>query len=250
MTIKVLIPVHKESVDYLRRCLNSVLMQPVEGVEAYVLLSGAQPAPGARDYLEGLAAEHPQVHLTVQQDRLSASAARNRLIALSEGGTIAFLDADDEWLPNHLTQFQGAMADRGIGPDKSALYTAPYVQRQSKRRVHPRGENHTIWSLTRQPLLLSSMIMTHIPGDLRFREGGAEDLVFYADCLQALDHFVAGPHESVIYDQGNWAQKTTSWKLKRTYRTYMTIFENPVTAAFFVGLFSVHYLGRRAFGWL
>ena len=257
MTIKVLIPVHKEPVEFLRRSINSVLMQPVDGVEVLVLLSGADRMDPSRGYLDALCAEHPQVRLRVHGARLTASQARNALIDWAQedaggGHTIAFLDADDEWLPNHLSQYLATRAAHGLGAEPAAgeasLYSAPYMQRQSRRPVRPQGEDPTIWSLTRQPLLLSSMILTHIPAELRFRGRGAEDLIFYADGLRLMDRFMAGSEQSVIYDQGNWAQKTTWWKLKRSYRTYMAIFENPLKAAFFVGLFSVHYMWRRAFG--
>jgi glycosyltransferase involved in cell wall biosynthesis len=39
----------------------------------------------------------------ISQDRAGVGAARNRGLSQSRGSIIAFLDADDEWLPNHLT---------------------------------------------------------------------------------------------------------------------------------------------------
>jgi glycosyltransferase involved in cell wall biosynthesis len=54
----------------------------------------------------------------VVYDRFEAnrgqSAARNRAIALSEGNYIALLDADDVWLPEHLSSSLKLLADREI----------------------------------------------------------------------------------------------------------------------------------------
>lgn len=252
MTIATLVPVHGAELAPLRRCLAAVLAQRglgagdrgQVGVECLVLLSG-DAAPDISAWLADLAAEDPRVTVFQERARLSASAARNALIDRAEARGhrwLAFCDDDDEWLPDHLAQAYAALSGSDTGP---ALYTAPYRQRQSGQVVRPEGLAPSLWSLTRQPLLLSSVVLVNRPAALRFRDLRAEDLVFYADALGQVRRFAAGDTPSVIYDQTNWARKSAFFKLRRTYGAYRAITGSVYGALGLTGLFAVCYLGRR-----
>ena len=57
----------------------------------------------------------------VCQENRGPGAARNRGIELSHGALLAFLDADDEWLPHYLQTGVAAMEAAGA----RATHTAP-----------------------------------------------------------------------------------------------------------------------------
>lgn len=82
--------------DLLPRALRSVAAQTLAPLEVLVLHDGGSPLP-IGDW------PFPVRALGVQP-RQGPSGARNAAIALAEGEQIAFLDDDDEWLPDHLQQ--------------------------------------------------------------------------------------------------------------------------------------------------
>ena len=45
--------------------------------------------------------DDPRIRL-IQQENQGVSAARNRGVEVAQAELVAFLDADDEWLPTHL----------------------------------------------------------------------------------------------------------------------------------------------------
>ncbi|MEN8128949.1 MAG: glycosyltransferase family A protein [Pseudomonadota bacterium] len=105
MDISVIIPTHNRA-DLLERALDSVLKQTLQPGEIIVV------DDGSTDHTAALVKDgFPQVVL-LQQDNLGVSRARNQGIASAHGEWLAFLDSDDEWLPNKLErQHQALMAD-------------------------------------------------------------------------------------------------------------------------------------------
>jgi glycosyltransferase involved in cell wall biosynthesis len=71
----------------------------------------------------------PRIHSITLPKRSGQSAARNAGIQVSRGEWIAFLDSDDEWLPQKL-QSQLARVDT-LGPEYGAVYSRCYRQRAS-----------------------------------------------------------------------------------------------------------------------
>jgi glycosyltransferase involved in cell wall biosynthesis len=96
MKISVVIPLYNKRGTVLR-ALNSIFAQTVQPEEVIVVNDGST------DGSEKAVAElnHPLVRL-FHQANAGVSAARNRGIAEARSEWIAFLDADDEWLPEYL----------------------------------------------------------------------------------------------------------------------------------------------------
>jgi len=100
--VSVVIPYYRRA-DWLREAVASVLAQTLDDLELIVVDDGSDEPPG---FLEEIA--DPRVRY-VQQRHRGASAARNHGIGLSTGTYIAFLDADDLFMPDKLRIQVGQM---------------------------------------------------------------------------------------------------------------------------------------------
>ena len=100
MTITVVIPLYNKK-DTITRALDSVLNQQVLPDEIIVINDGS--TDGSEKEVENLI--NPLITL-VHQENKGVSAARNKGIELAKSEWIAFLDADDEWETNFLTEIK------------------------------------------------------------------------------------------------------------------------------------------------
>jgi len=96
MKISVVIPLYNKR-DTILRALNSVFGQTFQPKEIMVVNDGS--TDGSEQIVADLA--HPLVKL-ISQPNQGVSNARNKGIQEANGKWIAFLDADDEWLPQFL----------------------------------------------------------------------------------------------------------------------------------------------------
>lgn len=104
MLIDVVIPVYNCK-DYLMGAVQSVLEQPYQGIEIILVDDGS--TDGSSELCDRLATERPNI-CVIHQKNQGVSAARNRGIGYSlskgEAKYIAFLDADDFWCANAITE--------------------------------------------------------------------------------------------------------------------------------------------------
>lgn len=97
-SISVVIPLYNKA-PHIERALNSIMIQEPLPDEIIVVDDGS--TDGSGEIVANL--QLPLVKLIRQENR-GVSAARNRGIKEAKGELIAFLDADDEWLPGFLAE--------------------------------------------------------------------------------------------------------------------------------------------------
>ena len=94
--ISVIIPLYNKK-SHISRALNSVLAQTVTNFEIIVVNDGST------DGGEKIVEEYVDSRIIlINQKNQGVSVARNNGVGASKSNLIAFLDADDEWLPSYL----------------------------------------------------------------------------------------------------------------------------------------------------
>jgi glycosyltransferase involved in cell wall biosynthesis len=99
--LSVIIPT-RNCLEYLPFSIESALSLGIDGLEILVVDDGSTDGTG--DWLSQFAAKNREI-IAIEGHGFGPSAARNRAIARASAPLVAFLDADDSWLP-------GAVADR------------------------------------------------------------------------------------------------------------------------------------------
>ena len=107
--VSVITPAYNAAKE-LHRAIRSVAAQTFPILEHIVVDDGSRD--DTRALLESLSRQVPNL-VVIHQPHLGAAAARNRGIEAARGRYIAFLDSDDEWLPEKLATQIGFMRETG-----------------------------------------------------------------------------------------------------------------------------------------
>ncbi len=132
--VSVVIPTYNRA-GLIGQAISSVLAQTFTDFELIVVDDGSTDDTGkaVESYRDG------RITLITRQNRSGQSGARNTGIKASRGEWIAFLDSDDEWLPEKLAR-QMERVDEGPD-DYSVVYCACYRQHAGEApEVRPKGD--------------------------------------------------------------------------------------------------------------
>ena len=100
MTISVIIPAYEAALT-IERALTSVISQTLKPTQIIVVDDGSKDS--TLKIAETFRKHIRNIELKIlSQKNLGAGSARNRAIKAATGDWLAFLDADDEWLPEKL----------------------------------------------------------------------------------------------------------------------------------------------------
>lgn len=109
-SFSVVIPVYNRE-NTVRRAIESVLRQTYEDLEVIVVDDGS--TDGTKDVVTAI--EDDRLHYFYQENQ-GAQVARNRGIMEATGDWIAFLDSDDEWVPNKLEKQIAVLRQENFNP--------------------------------------------------------------------------------------------------------------------------------------
>lgn len=136
--VSVVIPTFNRS-DLVIRAVRSVLTQTYDALEVIVVVDG--PGDGTPEALAEL--DDPRVRVVVQPERGGAPRARNSGVTEARAPWTAFLDDDDEWLPNklevQLARAKGSGVSRPIVASR-LLNRTPRAESVMPRRLPEPGE--------------------------------------------------------------------------------------------------------------
>ena len=128
-TVSVVIPTHNRAATILR-AVESVLAQKYQDIELIVVDDAGEDETGF------LLKERANVRLITLDSQRGVSAARNAGVAASQGEWLAFLDSDDEWLPEKL-EVQLDLARRESVP----IVHSEEIWIRHGRRVNPKKKH-------------------------------------------------------------------------------------------------------------
>lgn len=97
--VSVITPMYN-SYRFIRDTIESVINQTYENWEMIIVDDSS--SDGSIQVVEDYSKVDERIRLFVNEVNLGAAVTRNKAIKLSKGKYIAFLDADDLWLPNKL----------------------------------------------------------------------------------------------------------------------------------------------------
>jgi len=97
--VSIIIPYYRK-INHIKKTLNSVLNQTFQNFE--IILIYDDPVLDDLLFLEDIIKNNSKIKIIKNLNNLGAGISRNIAMKNASGDVIAFLDADDYWLPNRL----------------------------------------------------------------------------------------------------------------------------------------------------
>jgi glycosyltransferase involved in cell wall biosynthesis len=125
--VSVVIPLYNKG-KYIERALFSVLNQTLSSYEIIVVDDGSHD--DGCEKVNRLVSSNRNIRL-LKQKNSGPGAARNKGLAAATGKYIAFLDADDEWLPSFLEKAIAMLEDKAV--NATVVFTGFYYSPGMRR---------------------------------------------------------------------------------------------------------------------
>jgi len=154
--VSVIIPTYKRPFEMLSRAIKSVLAQSYTNIEV-IVVDDSPSSFQDRDRIKRQVGEISDDRIIYIQHEFNqgACAARNTGIRNAKGDFIAFLDDDDEWLPDKLKLQLDRMRETGAGLVYCASYT---ITLQDGKEIKKTIRNNTISGWVYDKLIINNFI--------------------------------------------------------------------------------------------
>ena len=158
--VSVIVPAY-HAADTIERALRSVVGQTLVPMEVVVVDDGStdatfDAAEACRDLLAPIDLK------VIRQENAGAGAARNRAIENASGKYLAFLDADDDWLSEHLEKSLRRLDEDGLtlcAHNEWLVTDGVESLNDSARRIAERPD--PVVSVYRKGCISTSTVVTH-----------------------------------------------------------------------------------------
>ena len=138
--ISVVITTYKRQLAILERAIKSVTNQTYDNIELIVINDYPDDIAQADNIREMVKAIDPECVYIVNEKNIGAASSRNIAIAEAKGKYIAFLDDDDEWLPDKLEkQYKIISADSSVGLVYGNYLLVDDKKAKNVRVINPRN---------------------------------------------------------------------------------------------------------------
>ena len=127
-TVSAIIPAYNVE-SCLSRCLDSVFAQTITPDEVIVINDGST------DRTSEITRSYGDQIVYVEQENQGQGAARNTGLMIATGKYVAFLDADDYWLPDFLQETTAFLSEHD---DAVAVSTGYAINRRGKQYIGPK----------------------------------------------------------------------------------------------------------------
>lgn len=166
--VSVIIPTYNRG-DVLERAIDSAVNQKYENIEVIVIDDGSV------DNTESVVSNFPDVTYIKHEKNLGGSHARNTGIKNSSGDILAFLDSDDEWMPNKIsTQVRHLLESDSIAcysnVKRDSQHLRNYIDKMFPPANHPESRTELI------RMLLSHEIFIHAGSTLVAQSGVVDEI--------------------------------------------------------------------------
>lgn len=125
--VSVITPLYN-SERYISDAIHSVLLQSYSDLEMIIIDDCSQD--NSVNIVKGF--EDERIHLICLKENNGAGFARNKGIDLAKGRYIAFLDSDDQWLPNKLEKQINFMRAKNV----SFCFSSFYLMNENGQRLN------------------------------------------------------------------------------------------------------------------
>lgn len=133
--VSVIITTYKRQPELIVRAINSVLSQTYKNIEVIVVDDSPADYEYRGEVKKAVESLNERVGYIQHKENMGACAARNTGINSAKGDFVAFLDDDDEWLPDKLEKQMTAFLNEDIG----LVYCSYYVVDEELGDTHVRN---------------------------------------------------------------------------------------------------------------
>ncbi len=180
--VSIIMPIYN-SEKHLKEALDSVFSQSYKNIEA-VLVDDCSNDNSAIIIAE-MQKNHPEIKYFLQEKNMGAGAARNKALELADGQYVAFLDSDDIWESNKISEQIALMKNKKSPFSYTAIEMINEKGNLIKSKRNIKEECDYKYLLHNTVIATSSVVIDrNVLGDFRMplRRGGQD----YATWLKLL----------------------------------------------------------------